>query len=104
MDNPFSLKRKDSQGRTICPNCQKAYIPKLDKRDPNIPIQRQFPNATPIEREQVITGICSDKCWKQFLGPSPDDRSHDCHGPLKHFIKKDGTSKGFSYDQAVNWR
>jgi len=103
MNNPFSMKRKDSQGRTICPNCQKAYVPKLDHRDPNIPIQHQFPNATKVEREQVITGLCSDKCWKQFLGPGPDDDSNNCR-VVKNFIKTDKKSKGFSYDQAVNWR
>jgi hypothetical protein len=31
-------------------------------------IQTVWPNATAIQREQLQTGICSDKCWDQFLG------------------------------------
>jgi len=53
---------------TICPNCKKKYIPELGERDPNILIQKQFPNAKPYQREQLITGLCSDECWDEYLG------------------------------------
>lgn len=64
----------------ICPSCGKTYTPDLMK-DPlfdekfeawkygRIVIQRVWPDATPIQREQLQTGICSDKCWDNFLGP-----------------------------------
>jgi len=96
----MDARQRDSQGRTICPNCRKAYRPALGERDPNMLIQHQFPNATPSQREELITGYCT-KCQKGIFG---DRSSKNCHGPLKHFIKKDDTSKGFSYDQAINWR
>jgi len=52
----------------ICPNCKKEYIPSLGKRKTNKLIQVEFPNAEPWEREQLLTGICSDKCWDEYLG------------------------------------
>ena len=54
--------------RRQCPNCHQIYDTVLDRFNDK-PIQEQFPNALPWEREQLITGICSDKCWKEFLGP-----------------------------------
>jgi len=96
----MDARRKDNQGRTICPSCNKAYFPKLGERDPNTLIQHQFPNATPSEREELVTGYCT-KCQKGIFTRDP---SENCR-VIKHFIvKKDNTSKGFSYDQAVNWR
>jgi hypothetical protein len=98
------MRRTDNEGRTICPSCGKAYIPKLNNAKSGIPIQQQFPEAKLIDREQMISGICSNKCWERMTGiPSRDTDSHNCK-PLKHFIKTDKDSKGFSYDQAVNWR
>lgn len=52
----------------MCPNCKKEYTPKLGERKTNQPIQNEFPNATSEEREQLISGICSNKCWDEFLG------------------------------------
>lgn len=52
----------------ICPNCQKKYTPVLERKHPDMPIQKEFPKATAQEREQHITGLCSDKCWKEYLG------------------------------------
>lgn len=51
----------------ICPNCKKDYIPVLTRKT-NKPIQEEYPDATSEEREQLISGICSTKCWNQFLG------------------------------------
>jgi hypothetical protein len=51
-----------------CPNCNKHYVPVLKRKHPEIPIQREFPQAKAWEREQHISGICSDKCWNEYLG------------------------------------
>lgn len=59
---------KDGLGNTICPNCGKHYLPDLGERKcAHLPIQVEFPFATPMQREQLITGICSDKCWQEYL-------------------------------------
>jgi hypothetical protein len=54
----------------ICPNCGKIYQPVL-VRPPNDgrPIQAIFPFAPSWQREQLISGMCSDACWVAFLGP-----------------------------------
>ena len=49
-----------------CPNCDKEYVTVLDRKD-DTPIQSQYPNAPKWQREQLISGICSDACWKEFL-------------------------------------
>ena len=51
-----------------CPNCKKVYEPELGERKSGALIQNEFPNALPYQREQLITGICSDECWDEFLG------------------------------------
>jgi len=51
-----------------CPNCKKTYKPILDRQQPEMHIQNEFPNAPSWQREQHITGICSNKCWCEFLG------------------------------------
>lgn len=51
-----------------CPNCGKSYEPKLVRKHPEMLIQEEFPNATPAEREQCISGLCSDECWTEFVG------------------------------------
>ena len=60
---------------TTCPNCKKSYMPKLALESTvgkeHMCIQDIFPEATAIEREQLVTGICSDKCWDEFLGVMP---------------------------------
>jgi len=58
----------DKDGLTVCPHCQKHYIPKLGQRRTNRLIQEEFPNATAEEREQLVSGICSDKCWDEMFG------------------------------------
>jgi len=59
---------KDTQGKTICPVCGKHYFPVLGERQMHGLIQNEFPNAHPWQREQLITGICSDACWKKEMG------------------------------------
>ena len=51
-----------------CPNCKTAYEPVLGSRKTGNAIQVEFPNATPWEREQLITGICSEDCFDEYLG------------------------------------
>jgi hypothetical protein len=63
--------------QVICPNCKKKYTPDLAQR-PDFTskrtvwrggklIQAVWPEATAIQREQLLTGICSDECWDTFL-------------------------------------
>jgi hypothetical protein len=58
----------DSEGKTICPQCKKHYVPELGERNPDMCVQDQFPEATSAQREQLVTGLCSDKCWEKYLG------------------------------------
>ena len=50
-----------------CPNCGRDYDPELVRKDDR-PIQEQYPNEPAWKREQLISGLCSDKCWKEYLG------------------------------------
>ncbi|KKL97291.1 hypothetical protein LCGC14_1835990 [marine sediment metagenome] len=63
---------------TTCPNCGEQYVPDITK-SPDFTskrtmwrggqlIQNVWPEATTIQREQLQTGICSDKCWDEYLG------------------------------------
>ena len=64
--------------KKTCPNCKKIYTPDLATQ-PNFEeklvewqgrlIQNVWPEATLIQREQLMTGVCSDKCWAEYLGP-----------------------------------
>ena len=48
-----------------CPECKKEYTPELPPRpegDRRM-IQAIYPNAEPYQTEQLIVGICSDKCF-----------------------------------------
>jgi len=54
----------------ICPNCKKKYKTDLDRPvGDDRSIQDIFPNATADQREQLVSGICSDRCWREYLGP-----------------------------------
>jgi len=50
-----------------CPNCGKEYQTELDRKDDR-PIQEQYPNEPQWKREQLISGLCSDSCWDEFVG------------------------------------
>ena len=60
--------------RRQCPQCWRFYdteLPERPKGDPR-PIQEIFPEALQYQREQLQTGICSDKCWDEYLRPEQD--------------------------------
>lgn len=72
----MDARRRDAAGLTICPTCEKHYKPVLGDRDPDRIIQEQFPEATPEQREQLITGICSNACYPggmRFVRPVIDN-------------------------------
>jgi hypothetical protein len=49
-----------------CPNCNRTYETVLERKDTRS-IQLQYPNEPAWKREQLISGICSDKCWDEFF-------------------------------------
>ena len=51
-----------------CLNCGKEYWTELQRYDPDKTIQEEYPNEPAWKREQLISGLCSDKCWKEYLG------------------------------------
>lgn len=54
-----------------CPVCGKVYVPVLDAGRllaDDRHIQEIYPDAEPWQREQLISGICSDECWDAWLG------------------------------------
>ncbi len=51
-----------------CPCCHEEYEPILDRQHPEVLIQEEFPEAPAWQREQHISGLCSDSCWNRFLG------------------------------------
>jgi uncharacterized Zn finger protein (UPF0148 family) len=71
----MDIRQFDVDGKTICPNCNKHFYPVLGERNPYIMIQEQFPDAKPWQREQLVSGICSQKCWTEYLG-IPSKRQH----------------------------
>lgn len=72
----MNLSNKDNQGLTICPVCKRHYKPDLPEPDPNDPrvIQVIYPQAKPYQREQLLTGICSDECWNKLF-PLEEEKS-----------------------------
>jgi len=57
----------NKKGLVVCPNCKKEYKPKLTRKTNNL-IQVEFPQATSEEREQLISGLCCNLCFNQFIG------------------------------------
>ena len=52
-----------------CPNCGKIYEPELKRPvDDDRNIQEIYPDEPAWKREQLITGICSNHCWDEYLG------------------------------------
>jgi len=64
----MDTRKFDNEGKTICPECKKHYRPALGERFSDSPIQVQFPKSTQVQREQLMTGLCSQKCWNKHLG------------------------------------
>ena len=54
-------------GEVKCPNCNKLYKPKLKRKEGEL-IQITYPKATKEDREQLISGLCCNKCWEEYLG------------------------------------
>ena len=68
------LQKGDVKMIRYCPNCGKEYITELNRPEwDHRNIQEIFPQAPEWQREQLISGICSDKCWNQFLGGDDND-------------------------------
>jgi len=69
-----------------CPHCGVIYEPKLAQRPTFAEefihwqlgnyIQDIWPEASPIEREQIMTGFCSDECWQAAFPEDPEDGEH----------------------------
>lgn len=49
-----------------CPQCKRIYETELEPTSDGL-IQKIYPDALPYQREQLKTGICSDKCWDEHL-------------------------------------
>jgi len=61
---------RTQDGKVKCPYCLKVYHPILempDKEDTRS-MQKIYPKTKRWEREQLITGICCDRCWDSYLG------------------------------------
>jgi len=74
----------------VCPNCGKEYETDLEARDPRDPrpIQKIYPDAEPYQREQLKLGLCSDKCFDEYVG-TEEEYTYDEKG--RRF--KDGERK-----------
>lgn len=52
-----------------CPQCKREYEPELQRpEDDARPIQEIFPDSTLMQREQLISGLCSDECYDEYVG------------------------------------
>jgi hypothetical protein len=65
-----------------CPNCRQVYRPTLLKDiETNGVTQGRYeawrygehaqwtwPDAAEMDREQLLSGLCSDKCWDEYIG------------------------------------
>jgi len=68
--------------KTECPQCHKKYVAELSKEKDweqklalylsGRLIQNVWPHATAEQREQLQTGLCSTKCFMDWLGPEED--------------------------------
>jgi hypothetical protein len=59
--------------QTTCPNCKKNnYIQvtydKFQAWQSGEHIQYVWPEWSPMQREMLVTGMCSDECWNKYLG------------------------------------
>jgi hypothetical protein len=77
---PIAALRPDNGGNMTstsyiktCPVCHRNFVPslsmdvdfqaKLRRWNHGAYVQEVWPWATPMQREQIISGICSDRCW-----------------------------------------
>ena len=66
----------------ICPVCNREYVPVL--KPTGGLVQVVYPEAEKWEREQLLTGICSQVCWdrlfkeeEQNYGVNEEESDHD---------------------------
>jgi hypothetical protein len=61
----------------VCPVCKCTYTPELCEQasdaewvayNSGVLAQNAFKQSTAIQREQLISGICSDACWDALMG------------------------------------
>lgn len=71
--------RLNIRGQAKCPYCKKYYVPVLEMPDPedNRTIQKIYPDTERWEREQLVTGICCDRCWDKYLGVGGNTYTQD---------------------------
>ena len=63
-----------SERRRTCPVCFRQYQPELERpAGDDRPVQEIFPHEPRWKREQLISGICSDACWRDLLGATAED-------------------------------
>ena len=55
---------KLQSGNNFCPACKQSYAPMYASKV----VAMNTDDLT--AREQWITGICSDACWNEFVGPA----------------------------------
>ena len=57
-----------------CPECKKIYKPILIRpRGDSRCIQDIFPETPRYQREQLLSGLCSNTCWKWYTGHTDKD-------------------------------
>jgi len=56
-----SVYQTDKEGRHICPECHRAYEPDFDSKE------EAKEKGESYQKEQYITGLCSDECWQSYL-------------------------------------
>lgn len=57
-----------------CPICHTTYLTELE-RPPcdERPVQEIFPREPRWKREQLISGICSNGCWREMFGVTAEE-------------------------------
>lgn len=61
-----------------CPNCgaEDSVVVEKDKYVRWVKgehIQDVWPEMPTTQREQIMTGFCSDECWIEYIGPEEED-------------------------------
>jgi hypothetical protein len=56
---------------TECPVCHTAYLievdeDKFERWQAGEHVQDVWPEKSTIQREQLISGVCSDECWDEL--------------------------------------
>ena len=62
--------------RVQCPQCKKFYTPELISP----PGPGFHPTAEPYQKEQLIIGICSDKCYDESISGHRPEYTYDEKG------------------------